>query len=544
MVRPIFFFSFCFYFWIAAPLRGASSPALPNTLRIGLAGYPSSNLFPLGYDEYSEAITSLVLEPLIRLDLDNLKPEPGLGQLKSINKSATRFKIEINPLAKFSDGKPVTAEDVCFTFNLIRSPHARVMAYGSLFKAFTDCKVNSSHQVTFQSQSSLWTGPQLLAQLYIFPQHVFSKRNFVKDFNQSYLGSGPYIFESVRPGHSVILKKNPTYWASALAQSKGKYQLEHIEFHTQSEPSALLKMLVQHQIDYLYFLSAKSWIKDTDQALFKNGKIVKLAIKNKIPFAQAGIAWNLRKPLFQDIRVRKALALLFNREKLIKDFFYQQYELATGVAPSLSEFHHPSNRPILYNPTQASKILKKAGWTLNSRGLLEKNKQLLKFELLTGHSASSKIWALYQEDLRKAGIQLSVRVVDWATYIRLRNMGQFEALDFSRNRDEWMTDLSLTWHSSRASNPGLGNVTGFKDPQVDRLLEQIDQTPLGKKRTQIIQELDLLISQQIPMAFSWEPRSQRIAFWNQYSFDPPGFFQYSRWNQLFHFWKWCPTCLG
>lgn len=543
MVRLIFF-SFWFCFGVAISSRGASSPVPQNTLRIGLAGYPSSNLFPLGYDEYSEAITSLVLEPLIRLNLDNLKPEPGLGELTSINQSATRFQIEINPLAKFSDGKPVTSEDVCFSFNLIRGPHAKVMAYASLFKVFADCKTNSSHQVIFQAHSSLWTAPQLLAQLYVFPHHLFSKRNFVKDFNQTYLGSGPYVFESVKPGHSVVLKKNPNYWARTLPQSKNKYHLERIEFHTQSEPSALLKMLTQHQIDYLYFLSAKSWVKDTNPPPFKTGKIVKLAIQNKIPFAQAGIAWNLRKPLFQDIRVRKSLALLFNRKKLIHDFFYQQYELATGVAPPLSEFHHPSNFPVAYNPQEASLLLKKAGWKLNSQGVLEKNKRLLKFELLTGHPPSSKIWAFYQEDLRKAGIQLSIRVVDWATYIRLRNAGQFEALDFSRNRDELMTDLALTWHSSRASNPSLGNVTGFKDPEVDRLLDQIAKTPLGKKRTQMIQEVDLLISKQIPMAFSWEPRSQRIAFWNQYSFNPPGFFQYSRWNQLFHTWKWCPSCLS
>jgi len=513
-----------------------------NTLRIGLSGYPASNLFPLGYDEYSEAVSSLVLEPLIRLNLDDLHPESGLATLKISPRSWTRFEFEINPLAKFSDGHPVTAHDVCFTFDLLQKPHAKVLAYASIFKPFIQCEIKSTLTVVFHSKKPLFTAPQLISQLYILPKHFFSKKEFAKDFNDTYLGSGPYQFESVRWGHSIKLKKNPAYWANSLPQNKNKYQLEKVEFHIQSDPNALMQMLMDHQIDYLYFLSAKSWAKTDELPLFTSKKILKLEITNKIPFAQAGIAWNLRKPLFQEKAIRKALALLFNRKRLIRDFFFNQYELATGIAPASSEYHHPNNLPLLYDPAEAYKLLDQAGWTLSKSGLREKNGMPLKFELLTGHPPSSKIWAFYQEDLRKAGITLSIKIVDWATYIKIRNSGQFDALDFSRNRDELLSDLALTWHGSRAHDPSSGNVTGFQDARVDKLLDAISETPIGKKRVEMIKKIDLLIAEQMPMAFSWEPRSQRLAFWNQYSFSPPGFFQYSRWNQIFHFWKWCSDC--
>ncbi|NBT60136.1 hypothetical protein EBT16_15300, partial [bacterium] len=335
------------------------------------------------------------------------------------------------------------------------------------------------------------------------------------DFNDTFMGSGPYVFKKVTWGHSVLLNKNPGYWARTEPALKDRYLLEQIEFHTQSDPAILFQMLLKNEIDYLYFLSAKSWAVDTAHPLFKEGKIQKLEVKNKTPFAMAGIAWNLRKPLFQNKHIRKALALLFNRSRLIHDFFYDQYALSTGIAPFASEFHHPENQPILFDPTQAQKLLAQAGWKLNSKKVLERQGQTFTFEILTGNPPAAKYLAFYQEDLRKAGIVASIRVVDWATYLKLRNSGTFDALDFSRNRDEFMTDLDLTWNGKNASDPQSGNVTGFSHPQVDALLSTLAKTVSGRDRIKLIQSLDKLIADEYPIAFSWEPRFQRIAFWNQ-----------------------------
>ncbi|MFM8270565.1 MAG: ABC transporter substrate-binding protein [Pseudomonadota bacterium] len=504
----------------------ASDLKTENSIRIGFAGYPISNLYYLGYDDYSEAVSSLVLEPLVRLNSDTLAPEPALAKHFYSNSINTRFEFELNPQARFSDASSVTIEDVLFTWSILKSPPPQLQAYASQFSQLNDCKLENS-KVVFTSEKPIAAGSALFSQFFVLSKKHFSGRNFTKDFNETFIGSGPYVFDKVQWGNSIFLTKNKTYWGTAEPFSQGKYSLDRIEFHTQSDPSLLFQMLLKHEIDYLYFLSAKSWAIDTQHPLFKTGAIRKLEVKNKVSFGMAGIAWNFRKPLFQDKRVRKALSLLLDRERLIRDFFYDQYQPTTGIAYFGSEFHHPENRPLPFDPKQAKHLLSEAGWTLNAKKVLERNAQIFSFEILSGNPPAAKYLALYQEDLRKLGIQVSIRVVDWGTFLKLRNEGQFDALDFSRNRDDYMTDLDQTW-----------SILGFSNSKANEILNRLRSSYSRAARVKWVQTLDKLFSDEFPMAFTWEPRFQRIAFWNRYTFNGLGYHPYSKWNELFHEWQW------
>lgn len=530
-----------FLWWILSGLLGTMNLSVGAThlIRIGMAGFPTSLLHYLGYDEYSEAITSLVLEPLVTLDPQTLQPQTALARRFDENGSRTRFEFEIHPKATFSDGSPVTSADVLATWNQLKTAGPPAAAYAALFDGIEHCQALSSKTVVFTSKQPIAAGLGLFSQLFIMPSKLFAGKSLLKDFNESFVGSGPYRIDHVVWGKSISLKRNAQYWGFQEKTNERKYQLEQVEFVAQSDPTTLFHMLVKDQIDYLYFLSARSWAKDTAHPLFKKGAIKKLEVNNRLPFTMAGIAWNLRKPLFQDVRVRLALAHLFNRDRLIKEFFFDQYLAATGIAHSKSVFHHPKNDPVSFDPQKAHALLKEAGWKQSegSRQYMKDGKPL-QFEILTGNPPASKYLAFYQEDLRKAGIQITIRVVDWPTYLRMRGQGTFEALDFSRNRDEQLRDLEITWHSSGASDPASGNITGFKNKKVDDLLAQLKSETRVSTRERLIQQLDLLISQDHPMAFSWEPKYQRIAFWDRYEFTEPGYYAYSRWNQLFHEWRW------
>lgn len=530
-----------FLWWVLSCLLGNMnlSHGATDLIRIGLAGFPTSLLHYLGYDEYSEAITSLVLEPLVTLDSQTLQPQAALARRFEENGSRTRFEFEIHPKATFSDGSSVTSADVLATWNQLKTAGPPAATYAALFGGIEDCQALSSKKVVFTSKQPVAAGLGIFSQFFIMPAKVFAGKSLLKDFNESFIGSGPYRIERVVWGKSISLKRNAQYWGFQEKSSERKYRLEQVEFITQSDPTASFHMLVKDQIDYLYFLSARSWAKDTEHPLFKKGSIKKLEVNNRLPFAMAGIAWNLRKPLFQDVRVRLALAHLFNRDRLIKEFFFDQYLPSTGIAHSKSVFHHPKNHPVRFDPQKAHALLKEAGWK-QSEGSHQyiKDGKPLQFEILTGNPPASKYLAYYQEDLRKAGIQISLRVVDWPTYLRMRSQGTFEALDFSRNRDEQLRDLDLTWHSKGAADPASGNITGFQNKKVDDLLAQIQSETRASARERLIRQLDLMISQNHPMAFSWEPKYQRIAFWNRYEFTEPGYHAYSRWNQLFHEWQW------
>lgn len=522
-------------------LFAATNDSSNNRIRVGFAGFPTSNLFFIGFDEYSEAVSSLVLEPLVRLNLHDLNPEPALARSFSAGSDGKTFEFEINPQATFSDGTPVTTEDVIFTWETLKNPENRVQAYASLFESISFCKSLSPGRITFQSKVPIPEGVALFENLYVLPKHLFKDKFFNKDFNETFIGSGPYLFESVDWGKSIVLKKNPAFWARNEKQNKRRYQLERIEFQVQADPTLSLHMLLNNELDFLYFLSAKSWAKDTHGKLFDKGAIRKLEVKNHNPFATAGIAWNIRRPLFSDKETRKALTLLFNRERFIRELFYNQYLLSTGIVPVASPYHHPDNHPLSYEPQQALALLKKQGWTLNKEGLLQKNGQIFSFEILTGNPPAAKHLTLYQEDLKRVGIDARIKVVDWGTYLRLRDQGQFDAIDFSRNRNFQMNDLDATWHSEGASDPSSGNVTGFKSKRVDELLTSLHSLLSPKQRLRILRSLDKAIADEFPITFSWEPAYLRIAFWDKYDFKKPGYFPYSRWMQVFQYWKWDPN---
>lgn len=530
-MRTLFFFLLS---WLI--VSSAYGSDAENRIRVGFSGYPVSNLYYVGYDDYSEAITSLVLEPLVRLNPETLFPETGLSERFSENQDHTRFEFELNSKATFSDSSPVTAEDILFTWTILNSPPPQLQAYASQFSSITDCKI-IKNKIVFSAKQAVPMGIALFANFYILSKKHFANGNITKDFNETFVGSGPYVFDRVKWGRSIFLKKNPNYWGRSHPSNQGKYGFERIEFHAQTDPTLLFQMLLKHEIDYLYFLSAKSWALDTQNPLFQKGAILKLETKNQLSFGMAGIAWNMRKPLFQDKRVRKALGLLFDRNRLIHDFFYDQYQPSTGIAYYKSKYHHPDNTPLAFDPAQAKLLLTEAGWSLNSKNKLQRQNQVFSFEILTGNPPAAKFLTLYQEDLRKVGIDASIRVVDWGTYLRLRSQGQYDALDFSRNRDEFMTDLDMTWNSQGAVNPISGNVTGFSNASADTLLARLRITASPEERVSLVQKLDKLIADEFPLAFSWEPRFQRIAFWNQYTFNGVGYHRYSKWNTLFHEWK-------
>lgn len=526
-----------FYIILWLGFLTGSALASPNSIRVGFAGFPLSNLFYIAFDEYSEAITQLVLEPLIRLNPDDLTPEPALASSFSAQPLQGQFEFILNPKARFSDGTPVTRDDVLFTCKTLKEAHQKGRLFFELLSSLISCESPSPQTVIFKMRTPFAAGFTPFSQFFVLSQKHFSKGDFLTAFNEQYVGSGPYKFEKVEWGKSITLQKNPNYWASQDDKKKGRYQFDQISFITQPDPNLLIKLLLQHEIDYLYFLSAKSWVSDTNGPLFKAKKIKKLEVANKIPFALAGIAWNLRNPLFQDQRVRKALAHLLNRERLIHDFFFNQYQRSTGIAYYGSTYHHPKNEPVGFDPLLAQSLLRETGWKLNNRSQLEKNGQLFSFEVLTGNPPAGKYLAFYQEDLRKVGIELKIKIVDWATYIKLRNAGQFEAIDFSRNRDEKMIDLETLWLSKEENGTPIDNLFGYQNPKANQLLYQLRKIPEEKDRVTLIQQLDRLISEDFPMAFTWEPKYQRIAYWDDYEFSPPGYHAFSKWNQLFSDWK-------
>ncbi len=518
-----------------APIGNPNAPK-GGTFTVGFPGYPKDILFYLGFDEFSSGINSVTFDSLLDQDPNSYDFIPLLAESWTISPDKKIFTFKLNKEAKFSDGKPVTAEDVKFTWDVIMKSK-KTGPMQSVLSSFQSCEVVEPLTVKFTAKTVHFKNLEKVAGLLILPKHFYSTGDFDKAFHSKLLGSGPYVLESLKTNERIILRRNEKYWAANLYQNIGRYNFDRIIYRSVPDYTVQHEMFKKGELDYFYFLSSKMWATETLEGPYAKGYITKVKAENLAPFGTQGIVWNLRRPLFQDRRVRIALTHLMNRDQWIKELFYNNYISATGPVAVNSEFHSPKNKPIPFDPKAAQKLLKEAGWAPGSDGILKKDGKSFEFELLTDSKSSERYLTRYQEDLKKAGIKMNIRVADWATAIKLTDDWQFDAKEQARGRDIDPGDFAVAWGSAEADKKGSANSPGYKNTEVDKLAEEIDRTFDKKKRIEMVKKIDELIGYDQPISFSWEPTYFRIAHWNKVSYpNNKAYTKYSNWLSSFHYW--------
>lgn len=539
-----FFLFICFFVSATQSHATAEKPILGNpdapkggTFVIGYASYPKNLHHYLAYEELAEGVNRLVLEPLVDVDPDTYEVIPLLADHYTVSRDHKVFTFHIAPKAQFSDGTPVTALDVKFTWDLIMNPKTKTAPFQSWFSSFESCRIKDDHTIEFKAKTIHFKNLEKLTELLILPQHFYSVGDFNKDFGEKMLGSGPYTLAEVKKGDRITVKRNPAYWGAGLRQNIGRYNFDTIVFKGVPDYTVQYEMFKRGDLDYFYFLVSKMWATETDGPLYQKNYIKKLKGENLVPYGMQGIAWNLRRPLFQDRRVRQALAHLMNREKFIQDLFYNNYVPTAGPAALHSPYHSPRNIPLSYDPKKAKTLLDEAGWTqLGPDGVLEKNGQRFEFELLAENPMMNRFLTIYQEDLKRMGIQMNIRNSDWATAMKLVEDWAFDAYAVNQTRDVHPGDNSMEWGSREADMKGSANHTGYKNPEVDRLAAEIDTTFDESKRVTLTRRLDEIVGNDQPMAFTWEMIYFRVAYWNRFSFPEKGYFNFSYWRNAFQYW--------
>jgi microcin C transport system substrate-binding protein len=451
--------------------------------------------------------------------------------------------------AKWNDGKPITAEDVVWTFDaLMAKGHPRYKSYYTFVKK---AEAESPARVKFTfSMAGNRELPLIMGELPVLPKHYWDGKKFDSSTLEVPLGSGPYRVKSVEQGRRVTYERVKDWWAKDLPITKGMYNFDTIVIDVYRDETVLLQALFSGNYDLRQENIAKAWAVEYDQKPVKEGLIKKEEIKHSLPAGMQSFAYNIRRPLFQDPKVREALGYAFDFEWSNKQFAYGSYkrthsyfdnsELASSGLPSgreleileqyrgkipdavfTAEFKVPetdgSGAGVRENLGKAKQLLNAAGWRLGPSGLLEKDGQPFQFEFLTGSEAFER-WILpFIANLKKLGIAAKLRNVDTAQY-----QHRLEDFDFDMTIGSFGQSLSPGneqlnyWGSSKADEKGSHNLIGIKDPVVDDLITKIVSAKDREELVAICRALDRVLLWGYYVIPNWYLDKWRVAYWDKF----------------------------
>ena len=499
----------------------------------------------------SAAGLGLIYDTLMESSRDEAFSEYGLlveSALVANDLSSVSFMLRKQ--ARWHDGKPVTADDVAFSLNILKSKGAPF--YRFYYANVEKAEVLSPHKVKFifkgRKNREL---PLIIGQLPILPKHHWQGRDFERTTLEPPLGSGPYKIGKVDPGRSITFERVANYWGRNLGVNKGRYNFDAIRFEYYRDPTVALEAFKANAFDFRQENTAKVWATQYNFPAIAKGKVIRETLANNNPTGMQSFAFNVRKSKFQNRRVREALALTFDFEWANKNLFFGQYtrtrsyfsnsELAATKIPAgaelrfleplrgqipaevfTKEFKLPktdgsgrSRRQL----RQAKRLLETAGWFVKD-GKLTNNEtsEVMALEFLLVNQGFARIVAPIQRAMERLGIKVEVRVVDTSQYInRIRNF------DFDVIVGSWGQSLSPGneqrdfWGSAAAVRPGSRNYIGIKDPAIDKLIDQIIFASSRGELVAATRALDRVLLWNHFVIPNWHINSYRIAYWNRFS---------------------------
>jgi microcin C transport system substrate-binding protein len=495
-------------------------------------------------------LAGLVFESLTVGSLDEPISAYGLlAESLSVAPDGLSITYRLNSKARFADGRPVTAEDVVFSFDVLRS-EAATPFYRYYYHDIA--QVEAVDRLTARVRFAK-LNPELAlisGQMPILPKHFFGGKDFAEDFNTSVLGSGPYVVRSYDFGKSILYERNKNYWGRDLNVNVGRFNFDEILVKYYRDDVVRLEGLKAGEFDFLDVNSSKQWAVDVAGDKWGKGWIVKETLAHQNTAGMQGFAFNLRQPLFRDRRVRRALSLAFDFEWSNATLFYGQYtandsyfdnsELAAEGLPSPAElalltplkdqlppevFTVPMGgnsepRDMRERLREAVRLLREAGWEMRDGLLTEKaTGRPMRFTVTLVQPAFQRIVEPYGANLRKLGVEADMKVVDDSIYERLVRMKDFDMIveSFGQSQSPGNEQRDF-WHSSSAEVEGSRNTIGIANPAVDALVESVIQAPTREQLLTATHALDRALWHGHYMVPHWYISHHRITYWNKFSY--------------------------
>ncbi len=488
-------------------------------------------------DEYE----SYIFETLLGQDKVTYELIPLLAELPEISPDYLTYTFHMRKNAVFSDGKPVTGEDVIFSLKTIKIPFVDDAALRNYFQPVQKVELvnNDPYTIKFTMYQPSWRGIYFLSSFRILPKHVLDPQNVtdkfawddLKDFASAgknpamqkfadfinsqevsreakyLIGSGPYIFDKWETGQAVTLKRNPNYWD--LKESPN--YPNKIIFKTIQDNSAALVSAKNKEVDGMFVVSPTDFYKNLEHP--EQFNLIKA--KPSEP-TYAYIGWNENNPLFSDSKVRMALSYLVDRKTIIdKILFGDAVTIQSDVFYQNKKYLNADLPVIEFNPEKAKQLLTDAGWKdSDGDGVLDKvingKKTDFKFTfLINTNPVRKQILLVVIDALKKVGIQAELQEIEWSVYLDKCKKHQFDATYSVWTSPTLPPDPYQIWHSSQSEGEG-SNIISFKNKDSDTLIMQYKAEFDENKRVEILKKWQKLLYDEQPYTFLWSGKSRYI----------------------------------
>ena len=488
----------------ATPVPPVDLGSVPSTPEYGgemvqaTIGEPSNLIALLATDSSSHEVAALLYVSLLKYD-KNIELVPDAAESFEVLNDGKLLRFKLREDIRWTDGVPMTAEDVEFTFKLYIDPETPT-AYAENYKAVTAFRRTGKY--TFEVEYDQPFAKALVSWAFdILPKHLLEGEDLLKTkYSRQPVGAGPYVLKEWVPGERLVLEANDDYFDGRPYFDRIIYRIiPDLSTQFLELKAGNLGMMDLTALQYLFQTSGPGW----------DGSFNKFEY---LSFGYTYLAYNFEHPFFQDKRVRQALDYAIDKDQIVGGVYFGKGVPAVGPYKPGTWQYNTNIRPRPHDPEKARQLLAEAGWRdTDGDGLLDKDGKPFAFAILTNQGNTQRIKAgiIIQQSLKDVGIKVTVRAIEWAAFIKeFVDKARFDALILGWNilQDP---DIYNVWHSSQAKERGL-NFIRYKNPELDDLLERGRRMLDPEKRKPIYDRVQQILHEEQPYCFLAIPMSLPI----------------------------------
>lgn len=480
---------------------------------------PKSFNYYIDNNHYSYVMFSMMYETLITIDSRTLEFSPCLARRWSVSEDGREFTFLLDPRARWSDGEPVTSADVAWTYDQLMDPHSDTGLYKAILDKFERPGTPDASTVVFRVKPGCgrdWRFLMQCGELMVMPRHAFEGRDFNKLDLLDAPVSGPYRISKVSERVYTEYSRVRNWWHAESPSNAGLFNFDRIIVRYYMTNENAFDALKKDVIDFYPVYSARIMNFETLGEKFQRNWLVKRRVRNHRPCGFQGFAMNMRRWPFDDLRVRRAMAMLIDREMMNRTFMNNEYFLMSSYYTDIYDEEHPcGNELIPYSPEKAAGLLAEAGFEKDASGRLAQKGRPFAFTFLSRSSTEDRTLAPFRAALGAQGIEMKIERVDFANWMKQMDSFNFD-MTWSAMGGSTIKTPEVMWYSAEADRPQSNNTTGFRNGRVDELVAAEKSMMKMSDRIDAYREIDSILAREIPYALLWQSDTTRLIYWNRF----------------------------